>query len=93
TGEGQMDAQTVYGKGPIGVARRAREQGVATVALVGGLNTDDAVLHEAGIAAVLPVIPKPMTLEAALEQAAALVEGAALRLGYLLQIQVMDRSS
>ncbi|MDX1992067.1 MAG: glycerate kinase [bacterium] len=86
TGEGQMDSQTIYGKGPIGVARLAREYGVPTVAIVGGLNTDDDLLHEAGITAVLPTVVKPMTLDEAIARADELVERAALRLGYLLQV-------
>jgi glycerate kinase len=88
TGEGQMDEQTIYGKGPIGVARRAREHDVPTVALVGGLNADDTLLHDAGIQAVFPIITRPMTLDYALQNAAELVERAALRLGYMLQIRV-----
>lgn len=90
TGEGRMDAQTVDGKGPIGVARRARERGVPTVALVGGLLDEDGRLderlHEAGIAAVLPIVSKPMTLDDAVLSGADLLEAAALRLGYLLQL-------
>jgi glycerate kinase len=86
TGEGQMDEQTVQGKGPIGVARRALVVGVPTVALVGGLRADDALLHEAGLAAVLPIVTAPMPLDEAIVRAGELVERAALRLGYLLQI-------
>jgi glycerate 2-kinase len=89
TGEGRMDEQTINGKGPIGVARRAHEHGVPTVAIVGGLNTDDALLHEAGIQAVLPIITRPMSLDDALASAAELVERAALRLGYLLQMKTL----
>ncbi len=87
TGEGQMDEQTIHGKGPIGVARRAQQFGVATVAIVGGLNTDDALLYEAGIQAVLPIVTRPMSLDDALRNAPELVERAALRLGYLLQLK------
>ncbi|NWG15282.1 MAG: glycerate kinase [Chloroflexi bacterium] len=86
TGEGRMDEQTVYGKGPIGVARRARAAGVPTVALVGGLDAADALLHEAGLQAVLPIVTGPMALDDALRRAPELVERAALRLGYLLNI-------
>ena len=86
TGEGRMDEQTIGGKGPVGVARRARERGVKTVALVGGLEADDALLHEAGVWAVLPIIDTPMPLEEALRRAPELLERAATRLGYLLQI-------
>ena len=82
-----MDAQTVQGKGPIGVARLAREQGVPTVAIVGGLDVDDAVLHTAGIHAVLPIVTKPMTLDEAIAHADELVERAALRLGHILSVR------
>lgn len=87
TGEGQMDEQTIYGKGPVGVARLAAAHGVPTVAIVGGLNARDDVLHEAGITAVLPIVTRPMTLDEAIAQAESLVERAALRLGYLLQVR------
>ncbi|MCB9453506.1 MAG: glycerate kinase [Anaerolineaceae bacterium] len=87
TGEGQIDEQTIHGKGPIGVARLAREHGIPTVAIVGGLNADDALLHEAGVQAVLPIIPRPMSLEEALQSAPELVEQAGLRLGYLLALR------
>ncbi|MGQ9886858.1 MAG: glycerate kinase [Aggregatilineales bacterium] len=86
TGEGRMDGQTIHGKGPIGVAQMARQRGVPTVALVGGLDIDDAALHRAGVQAALPIVTGPMPLERALDDAAALLERAALRLGYLLQI-------
>ncbi|RMF76380.1 MAG: glycerate kinase [Chloroflexi bacterium] len=86
TGEGQMDAQTISGKGPIGVARLAREYDVPTVAIVGGLNVDDAVLHEAGVQAALPIVTAPMSLAEAITRADELVERAALRLGYVLRL-------
>ncbi|MEM6281875.1 MAG: glycerate kinase [Chloroflexota bacterium] len=86
TGEGRMDEQTVGGKGPFGVALRARQRGIPTVALVGGLAVDDGVLHDAGIDVVLPIVDKPMPLEIALLDAQPLLERAALRLGYTIQI-------
>jgi glycerate kinase len=89
TSEGRMDRQTVHGKGPIGVARRAQAQGVPTVALVGGLDVDETLLHEAGLWAALPIVNAPMALEQALANADALVEAAALRLGYLLQLNLL----
>ncbi len=92
TGEGRMDTQTLHGKGPIGIARRAREYGVPSVALVGGLAIDDAQLHDGGIWAALPITTAPMSLERALADADALVERAALRLGYLLQLSPVTQS-
>jgi glycerate kinase len=86
TGEGKIDNQTIFGKGPFGVARRAGKRGVKTIALCGSLDADEQMLHEAGLWAVLPIVDAPMTLESALQRAEALVERAALRLGYLLQV-------
>ena len=86
TGEGQIDAQTLGGKGPLGVAKLAAARGVPTIAIVGGLNIDDAQLHEAGVQAAFSIVDKPMPLQAALDDAAELVRRAALRLGYVLQL-------
>jgi glycerate kinase len=86
TGEGRMDDQTIFGKGPIGVARLAKDYGVPTIALVGDMSADDVALHEAGLSAVLPIAPRPISLQTALDNAPELIENTALRLGYLLQI-------
>ena len=86
TGEGRMDAQTIHGKGPIGVARLAKRHGVPTIAIVGGLEVRDEILHDAGMQAVMPITPGPMSLDEAIDHAAELVERAALRLGYVLQV-------
>ena len=87
TGEGKIDNQTIHGKGPVGVARRAKELGVPTVAIVGGMeDIDDTELHKAGVQAVLSIVDKPMSLQDALMNAETLLEKTALRLGYLLQI-------
>lgn len=87
TGEGRLDEQTLGGKGPLGVARRAQAAGVPVVALVGGLDVDDAALREAGLTAALPIVTGPMALDEALRRAPELLERAALRLGYLLALE------
>ncbi|WP_100499134.1 glycerate kinase [Geodermatophilus chilensis] len=49
-GEGSLDEQSLRGKAPVGVARRARAAGVpAVVAVCGRRDLDDAALREAGI--------------------------------------------
>ena len=52
-GEGSLDAQSLMGKGPIGVARRASDLGVPSIAVVGRslITPDEARL--AGLDAVL----------------------------------------
>ena len=87
TGEGKLDAQTLSGKGPLGVAQLAKAHGVATIALCGGLAVDEGALRAAGLAAALPIVDAPMSLEAALDDAAGLLQRAARRLGYLLALR------
>lgn len=48
-GEGRLDAQSLAGKAPLGVARLAAEQGVPVVAVAGALDVPQARLAEAGI--------------------------------------------
>jgi glycerate 2-kinase len=50
-GEGSLDEQSLTGKAPVGVARRAQRFGVVTVAVAGRLELEPAALASAGIAA------------------------------------------
>lgn len=63
TGEGRSDAQTLLGKVPYGVLRRA---GRIPVALVSGAIVDSSSLLEAGFAALIPVSPTDLPLQEAL---------------------------
>ena len=52
TGEGSFDGQSLGGKAPVGVARRASAHGVPVVVLAGQVDLDDAgraALHDLGI--------------------------------------------
>src|SRR5699024_5833324 len=49
TGEGKLDAQTLQGKGPAEVARRARERGLPVGAVAGAITLDGEQLEAAGI--------------------------------------------
>lgn len=66
TGEGRMDAQSVHGKVPIGVAGVAKQFGKPVIAIVGCLREDYEIVYRHGIDAVFPIIRRPDTLEAAL---------------------------
>ncbi len=55
TGEGRLDAQTVNGKTPVGVAAVARRLGIPVIAICGCLGDGYDAVHAAGIAAVAPV--------------------------------------
>jgi glycerate kinase len=80
TGEGRVDAQTAFGKTALGVARRARDAGVACVCVGGAVTPEGAqALLEVG-AVSLPVIEGPMTVEDAMAAGPAPIERAAERL-------------
>ena len=55
TGEGSLDAQSLAGKAPIGVARAAAAHGMPVVAVAGRRRLDDDDLQRAGIAAAYPL--------------------------------------
>ncbi len=65
TGEGSVDAQTLSGKAPLGVARRARAAGVPVLVLAGRVDLDDAgraaldALGVVGVHALLDIQPDP----------------------------------
>ncbi|MFJ1302616.1 glycerate kinase [Pseudomonadota bacterium AL_CKDN230030165-1A_HGKHYDSX7] len=69
TGEGRMDAQTLRGKTPAGVARVAQARGVPVVALAGSLGAGYQELHAHGITAAFSLAPGPVTLADALAHA------------------------
>ena len=77
TGEGRMDAQSVHGKTPVGVARVAKQFGKPVIALVGCLRADYAAVYDCGIDAVFPIVRQLDSLEAILQQGGANLQSAA----------------
>lgn len=67
TGEGRLDAQTVMGKAPIGVARLAKKYGKRVVAFSGCVTEGAELCNEHGIDAFFPVLRSVTTLEEALD--------------------------
>lgn len=86
TAEGSMDLQTLSGKGPIGIAKRALEYGVPTIALVGSLGEGEEQLYEAGLKVILPIVAGPMSLEEAMARGGELLEATAARIGRVLSL-------
>ncbi|MYN12110.1 glycerate kinase [Pusillimonas sp. TS35] len=73
TGEGRMDAQTVLGKTPVGVARHAQRHGIPVAAIVGSLGEGFEAVYDCGITAAFSLAPGPITLEQACKEAGALL--------------------
>jgi glycerate 2-kinase len=73
TGEGQLDGQSLAGKTPIGIARRARAHGVPVVVLAGSLGEGWQAAHAEGVTAAFALADGPMALEEALGRCAELL--------------------
>ena len=68
TGEGRLDAQTVMGKAPIGVARAAKRFGKKVIAFSGCVTSDAGVVNAHGIDAFFPILRQVVPLEEAIEK-------------------------
>lgn len=68
TGEGRMDAQTVMGKAPAGVAKLAKKYGKRVLAFCGCASEDARVCNENGIDAFFPILTNVVTLDEALDK-------------------------
>ena len=81
TGEGKLDAQSLRGKAPVGVARAAAAHGVPVVAVAGVVEVADRELRAAGFEeahALLELEPDPRR---SMAEAAPLLERLAERVG------------
>jgi len=74
TGEGKLDAQSAFGKTPVGVARLAKRAGVPVIAIAGALGEGCGKVLEAGVDAYYSIIPAPMTLAEAIADSRRLIK-------------------
>jgi glycerate kinase len=86
TGEGQVDAQTAFGKTALGVARRAAASNVPCLAVGGSVTPEGAAVMVAEGAVAVPVLDRPMTLIEAMSDVSALVASAGARLARIVEI-------
>ncbi|MBJ7264695.1 MAG: glycerate kinase [Burkholderiaceae bacterium] len=69
TGEGRMDAQTVRGKTPFGVAQLARAANVPVIAVAGSLGEGYEAMYAYGLTAAFSLVGGPTTLATACAEA------------------------
>jgi glycerate 2-kinase len=74
TGEGRIDSQTINGKVPVGVAKKAKKYDLPVIALVGSIGEGAEKTYEHGIDAIVDIIPSPQTLEYSLKNGISLIE-------------------
>ncbi|WP_072281680.1 glycerate kinase [Rappaport israeli] len=87
TGEGRMDAQSIQGKTPIGVAQIAKTAGKPVIAIVGSLRADYSAVYKHGIDAVFPIITQIDTPENTLQQAHNNLKSSAENIARLWQLK------
>ncbi len=86
TAEGQIDAQTAYGKTVGAVAGMAKRYGLPVLALAGSLGEQYQVVYDLGVDAVAVLPSGPMSLTHAMEHAATLTSDATERALRLLKL-------
>ncbi|MEZ8790533.1 glycerate kinase [Vibrio splendidus] len=68
TGEGQMDNQTLQGKTPYGIAKRASLQGIPTIGVAGSLGTEVEALY-GEMSSLFGTVRSPQPLNQVLQEA------------------------
>ncbi len=79
TGEGSINAQSLFGKVPVGVARLAKKYDLPVLAIVGQIGSGAENVYEAGIDAIMTMAPGPISLEESIARAGELLTDATAR--------------
>ncbi len=88
TGEGRIDAQTLNGKAPFGVAQLAKKHNKPVIGVAGTLGAGHESLYLNGVDVLLSVIDKPMSLVDAMKNAEELVVATGFRIGKILKFKM-----
>ena len=80
TGEGQTDAQTLYGKLPLGIANLARSYSVPCVCLSGALGLGYQSLYDEGMIGIFSSADRAMSFQMALQTGSEKLEALAFSL-------------
>lgn len=83
TGEGRLDRQSEHGKGPVALARIAREHGKPVIAFAGSIEGSTEAFD-----ACIPIADGPLLLEESQRRAGELLRAAAERTARLLRISL-----
>ena len=90
TGEGMIDASTIFNKAPIGVARRAAARGIPVIALAGILGKGFEAVYDHGISAVICIVDRPMSVRDSMRNTYALLRSATERSLRLLNTMSLE---
>jgi glycerate kinase len=86
TAEGSLDAQTMEGKGPFGVAQRAKLKNIPVIALAGQVPLESGSKLRKYFHSILPINNAPNTIETAIKDTAINLRRTAFEVGKLLSV-------
>ena len=85
TGEGQIDFQTQFGKGPGMLAKLAARHGVPVIGIAGSVAENAGELSKKGFTALFSITNRPMDLATAMKEGPALMERTAEQVARLIR--------
>ena len=87
TGEGSLDLQTLEGKGPFGVAQKAKAKGLPVIGIAGRVPLENNTFMQQYFDVLLPIGNEAMNLETAMERTTANLIRTAQSVGNLLALK------
>lgn len=85
TGEGKIDGQSVFGKGPVGIAEAAKPYHIPVMVLTGGIGEGAYKAYEYGISSIMPIVNGSISLEESMGRGRELIEDASERMMRILK--------
>lgn len=86
SGEGKIDGQTIFGKGPAGIAKKAKERGIPVILLGGSVDEDaENLIREGLVDALFSITRGPITLEESIRRTKEQLEWISYQIGSLIK--------
>jgi glycerate kinase len=86
TGEGRIDAQSVFGKVPFGLGKMAKKYNVPVIAIVGEIGEGFSQIYEYGINSIMSIISKAISIDEAIQMSKSLLKDATERMIRIIKI-------
>jgi glycerate 2-kinase len=88
TGEGRIDFQTLFGKGPGMLAKLAKRHRIPVIGIAGAVAEPIDQLFHQGFTAIFSIVNRPMELEFAMQNAASLMRSSAEQIARVIRMEM-----